>query len=142
MINWGIKDITITIPGGSGGNTNTPTNINPEQDNTEYTLPNVTYKGKPIYYQYYNNEKRISPSVSGLINNVDMLLFQNLKFQGITGGRPSGRLYFLPYIHTNNIGVILFQDSDNLQIQSQNSQFQGTYQISGLIIYTKTGEGN
>lgn len=136
MLSWGIKDITITIP--SGGGSNTPVDINPENDNTEYQLQGITYKGQPIYYRWFNEQKRVATSPAGLIGDIDILLFHTLTFQGISGGNPTGVKWILPYTYTNGTGVILQLNGGSLQVQSQNSNFQGTYQVSGLIIYTKT----
>lgn len=135
MNSWGIKDITITIP--SGGGSNTPVDINPENDNTEYQLQGITYKGQPIYYQWFNQQKRISTSVAGIIGSIDTLLYQGLTVQGISGGNPSGVKWLLPYIHTNSVGVILQINGNDLQVQAQTSNFAGTYQLAGLLIYTK-----
>lgn len=136
MNSWGIKDITITIPSG-GGDSNTPIDINPAEDNTEYQLQGITYKGQPIYYQVYNDQKRISTSPGGLIGNINTLLYQSLTFQGISNGTPTGVKWLLPYTYTNGTGVILQLNGGSLQVQSQNANFQGTYQVTGLIIYTK-----
>lgn len=138
MNSWGIKDITITIPSGGGGSTtNTPIDINPAADNTEYTLTGITYKGQPIYYQWYNVQKRVSTSANQLVAGVDVFIHQGLTVQGISGGKPTGVKWILPYIHTNSVGVILQINNGSLQIQAQTSEFSGTYQIAGLLIYTK-----
>lgn len=115
------------------------TSINPEKDNTEYELKGWTFKEKPVYYQWFNHQKRVSTTIAGLIDGVDTLLSCNLTMQGLSNGStPSGTVYFLPYIHTNSIAVILQMNGDALQIKSQASGFAGNYQISGLIVYTKT----
>lgn len=130
---WFNKFVPINTSGLGGGTTN----INPEQDNTEYVLPNVTYKGLPVYYQYFNAQKRISTSVAGIIGDIHTLLYTNLYLQGISGGRPSGVKWLLPYIHTNGTGVIMQLNGGSLQVQAQTSNFTGTYYVSGLIVYTK-----
>lgn len=138
MLSWGNKNITVEIPisgggGGGGGNIN----INPEQDNTEYQLQGITYKGQPIYYQWFSGTRRIATSPAGLIGDINTLLFHTLTFQGISNGNPTGVKWLLPYTYTNGTGVILQLNGGSIQVQSQNSNFQGNYQISGLLIYTK-----
>lgn len=106
-------------------------------DNVEYKLGSQKLNGNQIYYQFYSNQKRISTSVSGLIGDIHTLLYHNLTFQGISNGNPSGIKYVIPYIHTNGTGVILQLNGGALQIQAQNSNFAGNYQVSGVLIYTK-----
>lgn len=141
MNSWGIKDITITIPSGGGGSTtNTPVDINPAENNTEYVLSGVTYKGQPIYYQWYNTRVKVSTSSSTLISGINVFFYQGLTLQGISNGSPKGVKWLLPYIHTNSVGVILQLNGTALQIQAQTSEFTGTYQIAGLVLYTKVSE--
>lgn len=110
-------------------------------ENAEYSLGNKKINGKKIYYRFYTGTKRISTAVSGLFNNVDTLLFQNLSFQGLDNQQnPTGRTYFFPYTHTSKTGVILFLNEGNLQAQAQDSGFSGNYLIKGFVVYTKINE--
>lgn len=102
-------------------------------NNVEYKSE-ASFNGKPVYYQYISkNNIRISTSAQTLISNIDTLLYQTLSFSATTGGN----VYYLPYSHTNNVGVILLRIGNDLKIQSQNSDFAGNYNLSGLIAYTK-----
>lgn len=139
MLSWGNKNITVEIPisGGGGSGTNKPVDINPAENNTEYVLSGVTFRGQPIYYQWYNTRIRVSTSSATLIDGVNVFLHQGLTVQGVSNGSPKGVKWLLPYVHTNNVGVIIQLNGTALQVQSQSSDFAGTYQIAGLLIYTK-----
>lgn len=106
-------------------------NFNP-QENTEYKFGSKKFNGEQIYYQLLNVSGRIQSSQGlKIINSASNILVHNLSMN------ISGKTWFLPYIHTNNIGVVLQLVNNVLYVISQGSGFAGNYTIKGLVYYTK-----
>lgn len=98
---------------------------------TEYST-GITFKDKEVFFQFVEVSGRIQSSTGlKIIEGVDTLLYQNLSLV------IDNKTWFLPYIHTNNVGVVLQLVNNVLYVISQASGFAGNYVTKGLVLYTK-----
>lgn len=111
-------------------NASSSININPTP-NQEYETE-ITINGKKVFYQFVQQNKRISGTSQVMINGISGIINQDLCFYSTN----DNIRYFLPYVHTNNAVVYLKLETNQLRILA-NGSFTGNYTIEGYLFYTK-----